>query len=92
MPRASAGQPAPGQGIRVYGELRNELSRRHVTSDAGHAAPDYTSEVTFHRVRGLIVHGRLALGSRIVEADLAAKRNLTANPFEKNAFKGGRAE
>jgi hypothetical protein len=92
VPRASAGQPPPGQGIRVYGELRNELSHRRAASDAGHAAPDNTGELTFHRVRDLIVHGRLAPGSRIVEADLAAKRNLTANPFEKNAFKGGRAE
>jgi hypothetical protein len=92
MPRASSGQPGPWQSISVYGELRNELSHRHATSDADHAAPDNTREVTFHWVRGLIVHGRLTPESRVVEADLAGKRKLTANPFEKIAFKGGRAE
>lgn len=39
------------------------------------------SDETFHQVRDLIVHGRLAPGSRIVEADLAQRLGVSRTPI-----------
>ena len=39
------------------------------------------SEVTFQRVRDLIVHGRLAPGSRLIEADLADRLRVSRTPI-----------
>ncbi|MGO9269254.1 MAG: GntR family transcriptional regulator [Terriglobia bacterium] len=38
------------------------------------------SEATFHQVRDLIVHGKLAPGSRVVEADLAERLGVSRTP------------
>lgn len=39
------------------------------------------SEITFHRVRELIVRGKLAPGSRVVEADLADRLGVSRTPI-----------
>jgi DNA-binding GntR family transcriptional regulator len=46
-------------------------------------SPDKTniSETTFHRVRELIVRGKLAPGSRVVEADLADRLGVSRTPI-----------
>jgi DNA-binding GntR family transcriptional regulator len=39
------------------------------------------SENTFHRLRDLIVHGKLAPGSRVIEADLADRLGVSRTPI-----------
>jgi DNA-binding GntR family transcriptional regulator len=39
------------------------------------------SEATFHQVRNLIVHGKLAPGSRVVEAELAERLGVSRTPM-----------
>lgn len=49
----------------------------------GPLLPDHTniSETTFQRVRELIVRGKLAPGSRLVEADLAERLGVSRTPI-----------
>jgi DNA-binding GntR family transcriptional regulator len=49
-------------------------------SEADSAERRNITEVTFHRIRELIVHGRLAPGSRVVEADLADRLGVSRTP------------
>lgn len=45
------------------------------------ASTQNISESTFQRVRDLIVHGRLAPGSRLIEADLADRLRVSRTPI-----------
>lgn len=64
-----------------YGSESHHNARQ--TSGAALASPDNASisETTFHRVRELIVRGKLAPGSRIVEADLADRLGVSRTPI-----------
>jgi len=49
-------------------------------ADAGPPEPRNISESTFQQIRELIVHGQLAPGSRVVEADLAERLRVSRTP------------
>ena len=66
-------------------ELNEELNDKSVQGAAGTAPPSHDngsiSENTFSRVRELIVRGKLAPGSRVVEADLAERLGVSRTPI-----------
>ncbi len=50
------------------------------TAEADSSERRNVSEATFHQVRDLIVHGKLAPGSRVVEADFAERLGVSRTP------------
>ena len=50
------------------------------TTEADSSERRNVSEATFHQVRDLIVHGKLAPGSRVVEADFAERLGVSRTP------------
>lgn len=61
----------------VHGEETRSDSEKHLASSNN----QNISESTFQRVRDLIVHGKLAPGSRLIEADLADRLHVSRTPI-----------
>jgi len=59
---------------------RNSTVEGTATAEADSTERRNVSEATFHHVRDLIVHGKLAPGSRVVEADLAERLGVSRTP------------
>jgi len=62
-----------------------------VSGPAGESLPTIEgtskTEATFHQVRELIVHGKLAPGSRVVEADLAERLGVSRTPVRAALYR-----
>jgi|SRR5207249_2965191 len=67
-------------GSYVRGEETGVFRKGAGASDTSFRAQNI-SEGTFRRVRDLIVHGKLAPGSRVIEADLADKLGVSRTPM-----------
>lgn len=66
----------------MTGSLEQTTNGTHLPV-AAMAAPENSriSETIFHRVRELIIHGKLSPGSRVVEADLADRLGVSRTPI-----------
>ncbi len=64
----------------VTGSVSSGANPQPVDGAISAESPNIT-EATFQQVRDLIVHGRLAPGSRIVEADLAERLGVSRTPI-----------
>ncbi len=60
---------------------QHEINRSDPEKPASLSSNRNISESAFKRVRELIVHGRLAPGSRLIEADLAEKLHVSRTPI-----------
>src|SRR5213596_1973221 len=77
-----------GPLVRSFGVARNLMSIGPLPPTAGAAGEAglhseealNISEATFQRIRELIVHGKLAPGSRVVEADVANRLDVSRTP------------
>lgn len=61
--------------FRVRAEVKCAFESGTVEKDSN------ISESTFHRLRDLIVHGKLAPGSRVIESDLADRLGVSRTPI-----------
>lgn len=60
---------------------QGEVSGSNLESPGAPPSNQNISDSTFHRVRDLIVHGKLAPGSRLIEADLADRLGVSRTPI-----------
>jgi len=77
LPRASELAGTPARSVTPHGGA----DRAEAAAPVQRRARGGSAELVYHRVRELIVWGRLAPGSRIIETDIAARLDISRTPI-----------